>query len=113
MQSISLNRLASKVLAQARQAHGGRAAHTIHGGRALELRQTLLALVGGQGLAEHDSPGEATLQVLQGHVCLTTSDDMWEGAAGDFVTIPSQRHALEAVEDSVIMLTVHKSFPSQ
>ncbi len=112
IQPISLTSLAAKKLAEARQTHSGRAAHTIHGGRTHGLRQTVLALLAGRELAEHDSPGEATLQVLQGHVRLTVGDDAWDGKTGDYVAIPPQRHALEAVGDSVVMLTVLKSLPS-
>ncbi|WP_201368520.1 cupin domain-containing protein, partial [Mycobacterium intracellulare] len=75
-------------------------------------RQTVLALLAGRDLSEHESPGEATLQVLQGRVRLTTGDDAWEGKAGDYVAIPRERHALHAIEDSVIMLTVLKSLPT-
>ncbi|SOX53357.1 24 cupin domain-containing protein [Mycobacterium ahvazicum] len=113
MESISLTSLATEKLAEARQSHSGRAAHTIHGGHDHELRQTVLALLADHDLSEHDSPGEATLQVLQGHVRLTTGSDSWEGKTGDHVAIPPQRHALHAVEDSVIMLTVLKSIPGQ
>jgi quercetin dioxygenase-like cupin family protein len=112
MESISLTSLASEKLAEAHQAHSGRAAHTIHGGHAHELRQTVLALLAGHDLSEHDSPGEATLQVLQGHVRVTAGGDTWDGEAGDYVALPAERHALRAVEDSVIMLTVLKSLPS-
>jgi quercetin dioxygenase-like cupin family protein len=112
MDSISLTTLASEQLAEAQQSHSGRAAHTIHGGHTHELRQTVLALLAGHDLSEHDSPGEATLQVLQGHVRLTTGDDTWDGGTGDYVAIPHERHALHAVEDSVIMLTVLKSMPA-
>jgi quercetin dioxygenase-like cupin family protein len=113
MESISLTSLATEKLAEARQSHSGRAAHTIHGGHTHELRQTVLALLADHDLSEHDSPGEATLQVLQGHVRLTTGGDAWDGETGDYVAIPPQRHALHAVEDSVIILTVLKSIPSQ
>jgi quercetin dioxygenase-like cupin family protein len=112
MDSVSLTALATEKLAEARQSpHSGRAAHTIHGGHTHELRQTLLALLAGHDLSEHDSPGEATLQVLQGHVRLTTNGDAWDGKTGDYVAIPNERHALHAVEDSVVMLTVLKSQP--
>lgn len=104
--TISLTALATEKLAEARAAHSGRAAHTIHGGSGHDLRQTLVALSAGHGLAEHDSPGEATLQVLQGHVRLTAGDDIWDGRAGDYVTIPPVRHALDAVEDAAVVLTV-------
>ncbi|MDT5147137.1 MAG: hypothetical protein QOC58_1782 [Mycobacterium sp.] len=87
MQPISLTGLASEKLAEARQSHSGRAAHTIHGGHTHELRQTVLALLAGHDLSEHDSPGEATLQVLQGRVRLTAGDDVWDGEAGDYIVI--------------------------
>jgi quercetin dioxygenase-like cupin family protein len=112
MESISLTSLAAEQLTAAQKAHSGRAAHTIHGGHALELRQTLVALAAGQQLHEHDSPGEATLQVLEGHVRLTAGDEAWEGKTGDYVTIPPRRHALESIEDSVVMLTVVKNVPA-
>lgn len=111
MESVSLTSLAREKLAEARQAHSGRAAHTIHGGHTHELRQTVLALLAGHELSEHDSPGEATLQVLHGHVRLTAGEQTWDGKTGDYVALPPNRHALEAVEDSVVMLTVLKSMP--
>lgn len=72
----------------------------------------MLALLAGHELAEHDSPGQATLQVLAGHVRLTVGDDAWDGKTGDYVEIPPQRHALQAIEDSAVMLTVWKSLAS-
>jgi quercetin dioxygenase-like cupin family protein len=106
MESISLTELAEQKLTAARQARSGRAAQNIHGGHDRRLHQTLLALVADQELAEHNSPGEATLHVLHGRVRLTTESDAWEGQAGDYVVIPPERHALFAVEDSVVLLTV-------
>jgi quercetin dioxygenase-like cupin family protein len=73
MQSISLTTLADEQLGAARQAASGRSAHTIHGGHQQVLRQTLLALAAGRSLEEHDSPSEATLQVLSGHIRLATA----------------------------------------
>ncbi len=112
MNSVSLTSLASEQLNLARQAHSGRASLTVHGGHALELRQTVVALASGHELAEHDSPGEATLQVLQGHVRLSAGDETWEGKTGDYVTIPSRRHSLLSLHDSVVVLTVVKNVPS-
>jgi quercetin dioxygenase-like cupin family protein len=113
METISLTGLSAEKLAEAQRSHSGRAAHTIHGGHTHELRQTLVALLAGHDLAEHENPGEATLQVLLGHVRLSAGGESWDGKTGDYVAIPAQRHALQAVEDSVVLLTVLKSLPSR
>ncbi|MGH3969817.1 MAG: cupin domain-containing protein [Mycobacterium sp.] len=112
METISLTRLADEKLAEARQTPSGRAAHTLHGGHSHELRQTVMALLAGRELSEHDSPGQASLQVLTGHVQISAGEDSWDGKAGDYVVIPPQRHSLQAVDDSVVMLTVFKSLPA-
>jgi quercetin dioxygenase-like cupin family protein len=107
MQSISLTTLADEELVAARQAASGRSAHTIYGGHQHALRQTLLALAAGRSLDDHDSPGEATLQVLSsGHVRLATATQTGEGTTGDYLVIPTERHSLTALEDSTVILTV-------
>lgn len=106
MESLSLTAVVDEQIAAAKAAHAGRAAHTVHGGHEHSLRQTVIALVAGQELAEHDSPGEATLQVLRGHVRLISGDDSADGSAGDFLVIPPARHSLSALEDSAVLLTV-------
>lgn len=109
MEKISLTALARQEMASAKAANSGRSAHTVFGGHERALRQTLVALTAGSGLAEHDSPGEATLQVLQGRVRLTAGSHGWDGSPGDHLMIPNERHALHAIEDSVVLLTVVKS----
>ena len=52
--------------------------------------------------------GEATLQVLRGRVRLDSEPDTWEGSAGDHAIIPGRRHALTALEDCAVFLTVVK-----
>ncbi len=106
MESISLTGLVDEQLAAARAAHSGRAAHTIHGGHDHVLRQTVIALAAGHELGEHDSPGEATLQVLRGQVRLVVGEDSYDGSTGDYLVIPPLRHALLAIEDSAVLLTV-------
>lgn len=108
MEKISLTALAREHLAKARTAGAGRSATTVYGGHEHTLRQTLIALVAGTALDEHESPGEATLQVLTGRVRLTAGDHGWEGSPGDQIVVPPQRHALHALEDSVVLLTVVK-----
>lgn len=106
MESISLTQLADEQLQAARSARAGRSAHTVHGGRDHLLRQTLIALVGGTAMAEHNSPGQATLQVLRGRVRVSTAGENWSGGPGDLLVIPLERHSLHADEDSVVLLTV-------
>jgi quercetin dioxygenase-like cupin family protein len=70
------------------------------------LRQTPIALIGGRATDEHRSPGEATLQVLEGTIKVHAGTDTAEGAIGDFFVIPAGRHSLTAVEDSAVLLSV-------
>lgn len=106
MQSTSLTDLVEQHLKAARGASSGRSAATVYGGQQHDLRQTLIALSAGRTLGEHESPGEATLQVLQGRVKLHAGEETWEGGTGELLVIPPARHDLEAVEDSVVLLTV-------
>lgn len=106
MESLSLPELGREHLDKARTADAGRSAVTVHGRHDYVMRQTLIALVGGEALAPHDSPQEATLQVLSGRVRLDTGEETWEGGAGDLLVVPPQRHDLLALEDAVILLSV-------
>jgi quercetin dioxygenase-like cupin family protein len=106
MDTVSLTTLVDEHLAAARTTGSGRSAHTVHGGHEHALRQTLIALTAGSGLAEHNSPGEATLQVLRGRVRLITTGQSSEAAAGDLLVIPPERHSLDALDDSAVLLTV-------
>lgn len=111
MSNTSLIRLAEEQLAKAQAASSGRSATTIYGGQEHDLRQTLIALAADRVLGEHESPGEATLQVLQGRVRLTAGDETWDGVEGDHTVIPQARHDLQAITDAVVLLTVATRAP--
>jgi quercetin dioxygenase-like cupin family protein len=102
----SLDHLTLHHLAVAQTASSGRSAQTLFGGHDNVLRQTLIALRAGSALDEHENPGEATVQVLHGHVSLVSDGHSTDGAAGDLLVVPDARHALKAHEDSVILLSV-------
>ena len=104
----NLTALASRLLDDARAADSGRAAHTPVGGSGHALRHTVIAMRAGQELAEHSSPGEATLQVLRGAVEMWAGDDRAAGVDGDLMVVPARAHSLKATQDSVVLLTVVK-----
>lgn len=106
MQAENLSEVAAAQVAAACAAGSGRSTRTVVGGQGRSLRQAVMALAAGHGLGEHESPKEATLQVLVGRVRLTAGEEVWEGVAGDHLIIPDQRHDLLALEDAAVLLTV-------
>lgn len=106
IETVSLPAEQEALLARARSGHAHRAADTVYGSRDTVLRHTMLALLAGAELAEHDSPPEATLHLLTGRVRLIGVGRAWELGPGDLVPIPPERHSVTALEDSVFLLTV-------
>jgi quercetin dioxygenase-like cupin family protein len=94
------------LLDQARGGRAGRAARTLLPGAHTPLKQTLLALIADQSLAEHNTPTAAALQVVTGRVRLVAGEVALELSEGDHAAIPPARHSVEALEDSVLLLTV-------
>jgi len=109
MQKFSLDAIAREQAKRAGAASSGRSAETVFGGHEHALRQTVIALTAGSALDEHENPGEATIQVLRGRIRLTAGQTTWEGRTGDMLIVPDARHALAAIEDSAILLTVSKT----
>lgn len=109
---MSLTALARHELEHAIEASSGRSATTVYGGHDRALRQTIIGMRAGQSLAEHENPGEATIHVLTGRVILHAGDRNAEGWVGDMLFVPDAPHSLEAVEDSVVLLTVVKEMPA-
>lgn len=109
MEKFSLDAIAREQAKRAAAASSGRSAETVYGGHEHALRQTVIALTSGSSLDEHENPGEATVQVLRGRVRLTAGQVTWDGRSGDLLVVPNARHALHAVEDAVVLLTVSKA----
>lgn len=107
MQKFSVDAMARDLLGRAQSA-SGRAADTVIGGHERVLRQTVVAMVKGSRMGEHENPGEASVHVLTGRVRLTAGDVSWEARGGDLLEVPGAKHSLEALEDSAVLLTVAK-----
>jgi quercetin dioxygenase-like cupin family protein len=111
MQKLSLSALARELLGKAGNGGttgGARAAQNVVGGHEKALRQTVIALAKDAALAEHASPGEASVYVLHGRVALAAGADSWEGREGDLLIVPDAPHSLTALADSAVLLTVVK-----
>lgn len=106
MNSSSLSVAFDEHLVKAESSPRGISVHTVYGGKGKTLRQLLIVMTAGHGLADHESPGEATLQVLRGRVRVESLGETWEGSAGDILEIPDARHNLTAIEEAAALLTV-------
>jgi quercetin dioxygenase-like cupin family protein len=108
MNKVSLDAVAREQREKAAATGSGRAAETVYGGHEKTLRQTVIALIAGAELTEHENPGDATVFVLAGRVQLKSGETTWDGRDGDLLVVPDARHSLLAVEDSAVLLTVAK-----
>jgi quercetin dioxygenase-like cupin family protein len=96
--------VAGELLEEAREHHSRRAAKTL--ASTTSIRATVIAVASGAVLADHDAPSASTLQVIVGRVRLHTADREWTLDAGDLMPLPPQRHGLDALADSAVLLTV-------
>lgn len=106
----TLNENADRILERAVGSPHGRHAEIFV--REGPLRQSLLALKAGTLLEEHNSPPAASLYLIRGAVRVT-GEGTAEIAAGDLHTLTHHRHAVEALEDSVFLLTTVTSLQGQ
>ncbi|UCM87763.1 cupin domain-containing protein [Streptomyces marincola] len=98
-----LTQLADRHLSLAREADHGRSAHLfLHDG---PLRQSVIALVAGAELEEHNAPPAASLLVLRGRVRLSSAAGDTDLGASEVMAVPQARHGVTAVEDAVVVLT--------
>jgi quercetin dioxygenase-like cupin family protein len=103
-----LHALSDELLETARTASSGQAARTVFGEAHQTLHQTLIALLAGQGLAEHGNPGQATVQVLRGSLTLDYGSEVMNGSLGALLAVPQHDHSVTALQDTVLLLTVAK-----
>lgn len=75
--------------------------------KATQLEIIRVVLQAGQTLRQHETPGEITLQCLEGAVELQTPATTCILRAGDFVHLQAgMPHGLHAREDTSVLLTI-------
>lgn len=74
------------------------------------LRQTVIAMRAGEILAEHNSPPAASVFLLKGRVKISGQEDATV-EEGELEMLTHYRHSVEAIEDSVFLLTTVTSVP--
>lgn len=106
---LDLHQAAAELLEQARGLSARRSARTLTPGAGAPLKQSLLALVGGQRLDDHPAPGPTTLQTITGTILVHHDGEKVELPEGSWEVRPAGPHALEATSDAVVLITVSPS----
>lgn len=79
--------------------------HTLLKTDAMEVIR--LVLPAGKKIAEHKAPDEITVQCIEGHVKFTSGGTPKDLTAGQLLYLGAREpHAVEAVEDSSLLLTL-------
>jgi len=89
---------------EAHDAPAKRAGSTLYRGEG--VRQTMVAIVAGAEMTEHDSPVEAFIHVLEGQITIHGDNRQWQISAGNLLPIPPEKHSVSADQNSVFTLTV-------
>lgn len=75
-----------------------------------DLKMVLFCMAKGQSLSEHTASMPASIHVLKGKAIITLGENKYEAAPGLWVYMPAElKHAINALEDFVFLLTLHKS----
>ncbi len=73
-----------------------------------------LVLPAGKKIAEHKAPGEITVQCLEGEIRFTSPSGTQTLSAGDLLFLnAAELHAVEAVQDSSVLVTILLNTKSQ
>ena len=100
--------MAREPLERARGTSAGRAAATVIGGHERVLRQTVIAMVKGAVLGDHENPGRGEHPRAGRTGPDVGREHSWEGRHGDLLLVPGSSDSLEALEDAAVLLTVAK-----
>lgn len=72
-----------------------------------DFRVLLISMEAAAGMKEHHVDGTSSVQVLKGHIRYSTHSQAYELQAGSLITLSASiKHAVEAIDDSVFLLTI-------
>jgi quercetin dioxygenase-like cupin family protein len=75
--------------------------------KAEQLEVVRIVLPAGTTMREHQTPGEITVQCIEGRIEFTTPAGVQTMAAGDFIHLRGgEPHALHALEDTSALVTI-------
>lgn len=105
--TFSITEAGAELLDKARESARGLATSRLTSENT-RLVRVLIALRAGAALPDHPNPGEAVLTVHSGRVELSSEDlgTQVELRAGQTADVPQAIHRLDAVEDTVAVLTL-------
>jgi quercetin dioxygenase-like cupin family protein len=107
MQISAEGTVVEELVRAAAESPSGRAGRTVHGGSGRILGQTLVALQRGAVLDDNPNPAETTFLVIRGRVRLSAAGESAEGGPFEVLPVPdTDEYDLEALEDTVVLLTV-------
>jgi hypothetical protein len=106
MEKWSLTALADGLLSHAVSASTRRSGCTVHGGLRHQLRQTMIASVAGADAGQLRSSGRGDRASAPRPVRIAAGDDTTDGSAGQLLIVPAAGHTVQALDDTVVLLTV-------
>lgn len=75
--------------------------------KAQQLEVIRVVLPAGKALRQHDTPGEITVQCIEGEVEFSVGPTAHMLSAGDFLHLaPRAPHALRAIRDASLLVTI-------
>src|SRR5699024_1221208 len=106
MHKLSLQAKGRELSRFAADASSGRAADTIFWGHDKRLRQTVFALRAGAEMSMNESPDEASLIVISGHIWLIGDETKWFGREWSYLIVEPGSFRIQADTNASMVLTV-------
>lgn len=105
LQSFGIEEEVERLRAEKEWREGRRNAITLRKGEGFSV--VLLVMRSGDRIPEHSAPGPISVAVREGRILFTTDEDSVEAGSETLITCGANvRHAVEALEDAVCVVTI-------